>query len=196
MIEMHKKVKSTLQTLRDNENHIPTQFWRDVLWLQKNEKLGMRRDGSFIWKNNKKWQQRCTWKTFFLKKFHCWNEHEIVDIVSDYFLLIKLAKHKLTAHDIMKCKNAEIRRHLLMEYGYEKFVQELKGVVVHKADDSELIKLRWNKDEEPLKLVKVKDSTTGRIYIIRVPKNVKSCREAVAWTFGMGKEEYHPIKET
>ena len=45
-------------------------------------------------------------------------------------------------------------------------------------------------------MVKVKDSTTGEIYLLRVPPTMKTCKEAVAWTFGMTAEEYVLEKET
>jgi len=192
---MENRTKNILQRLRDNASIIPNEVWRDTLWLQEDQKLGFKRNGHFIWRNKKK-RQECTWKTFFLKKFHCWDERQIREIVGDYLLFIKERRKKLQARDVMICKNAEIRRMLLTRFGYDKFLREMKGVVVHKDREHELIKINWNKNEEPIKLVRVKDSTTGRFYLLRVPQTAKTCHQAVAWTFGMEPDEYQPLKET
>lgn len=49
---------------------------------------------------------------------------------------------------------------------------------------------------EPMQLVKVKDSTTGDSYLLRVPPHMKTCKQAVAWTFSLEEIEYNPVKET
>ena len=96
---------------------------------------------------------------------------------------------------MISCENLEIRQVLLKKYGYEKFVNELKGIRVHSDKFGELIKLNWKK-EEIMKFVKVKDASTDRVYIIRVPPDIKTCKEGVAWTFGLREKEYNPQKET
>ena len=52
------------------------------------------------------------------------------------------------------------------------------------------------KHVENIRLVKVRDSTTKRFYLLRVPQTVWTCKQAVAWTFGMEEDDYIPIKET
>jgi hypothetical protein len=52
------------------------------------------------------------------------------------------------------------------------------------------------KNEEPIFLVKVKDPSLQVYYMLRVPPNVRTCKEAIAWTFGLSSEEYNPIMET
>jgi hypothetical protein len=52
------------------------------------------------------------------------------------------------------------------------------------------------REEEPIMLVKVKDPSTGLIHLLRVPPTMRTCREAITWTFGMTGEEYNPIVET
>jgi hypothetical protein len=73
---------------------------------------------------------------------------------------------------------------------------ELRGAVIHRDGDSELILMKWGIYEDALKLVKVKDPSTGDFYILRVPLSVKTCKEAITWTFGMSEEDYNLIKET
>lgn len=192
---MDKKTKEMLKKLVNCENLIPRRIWRDILWLQDDERLGIKRNGHFVWKTQKG-SQEGVWKTFFVKKFRRrhWNEHQIRTIVQDYLLFAK--GDKLTARDIIRCRNAEIRRILLLRFGYEKFVMELGGAVIHRDGDSELILIKWGDYEEGLKVVKVKDPSTGDFYILRVPLSAKTCKEAIAWTFGMSEEEYNLIKET
>lgn len=55
--------------------------------------------------------------------------------------------------------------------------------------------------DEPITMVCVKNSTmeadrTFRRYFLRVPPNMTTEKEAVAWTFGMQSEEYNPDVET
>jgi hypothetical protein len=44
--------------------------------------------------------------------------------------------------------------------------------------------------------LQVKDSSSRKIYFLRVPSDMQSVQEAKAWTFGLGKEKYHPDIET
>jgi hypothetical protein len=192
---MDKKTKEMLKELVNCTDLIPRRIWRDILWLQDDERLGIKRNGHFVWKTQKE-SKEGTWKTFFVKKFgrRRWNEHQIRTIIQDYLLFSK--GDTLTARDIISCRNAEIRRLLLRGFGYEKFVMELGGAVIHRDGDSELILIKWGIYEDALKLVKVKDPSTGDFYILRVPLSVKTCKEAIAWTFGMSEEDYDLIKET
>lgn len=45
-------------------------------------------------------------------------------------------------------------------------------------------------------MVEVIDSSTRKRYLLRVPPYIHNADEAVAWTFGMTRNEYKPIKET
>jgi len=121
---------------------------------------------------------------------------EAIRQLNDLLLVIKWEDRKLRARDIVSCRNVEIRKYLLSMYGFDNFVREMKGKVLDRDGDQELIMVPWRKDEEPITMVKVKDSTTGEIYLLRVPPDMKSCKEAVAWTFGMTAEEYMLEKET
>lgn len=44
--------------------------------------------------------------------------------------------------------------------------------------------------------VRVRDSSTGAYHLLRVPKEMSSCLEAIAWTFGMNESDYVLLKET
>ncbi|MFX1284651.1 MAG: DUF6745 domain-containing protein [Promethearchaeota archaeon] len=189
---MDKKLKESLKTLVDNETLIPSRLWRGVLWLQQNESFGIERSGKVHW-YDKKGKRISSWKSFFVKKCTSFDEQWIQNIIKDYLLFFK---EELKARDILKCSNVEIRRILLSNFGYKRFVEELGGTIIHTDGESELLLLRIRKDQEPLMVVKVQDSTTRETYILRVPPHVRTCKEAIAWTFSMDESEYNPVIET
>ena len=191
-----------IRKLKENVDCIPQIFWRryfnsdeGTIWLIEG-KFGMKRNGNIVIKGNRRYEVR-TFKTFNLNptKFSREEENQIKKTINEYLLFYKDKNKTLTARDMISCENLEIRQVLLRKYGYEKFVNELKGIRVHSDKFGELIKLNWKK-KEMMKFVKVKDASTDRVYIIRVPPNVKTCKEGVAWTFGLREEEYQPQKET
>ena len=61
---------------------------------------------------------------------------------------------------------------------------------------------RWiGRREEPVVMVEVQNSTpepdgTRKTYYLRVPPNLRTAREAVAWTFGLSGSQYRPERET
>ncbi len=121
---------------------------------------------------------------------------EMANILKDYLLVIKFREEELEASDILKCKNAAIGTFLLRKFGLERFAREMRGEIIDQSGGRELIRIPWLMDEEPIAVVKVTDSTTGQEYMMRVPLYIKTCQEAVAWTFRMTSEEYTPIIET
>ncbi len=108
--------------------------------------------------------------------------------MKDYLLVIS---ETISPDDALKVRNAEIRRYLITKrIGYEQIKKNLHVVVIHDDGSTELLSIG---DEC---FVKVKDSSTEREYLLAVPKNLKTCHEAIAWTFNMWDEEYNPILET
>lgn len=106
----------------------------------------------------------------------------------DYLLLLK---GRITPEEVMGATNAEVRRYLIKRIGYEKIKRLAGASVVHTDGTSELL-LFANKEQ----YVKVKDSSTDRIYLLYVPGHIKTCKAAVAWTFGLNEQEYNPVIET
>jgi hypothetical protein len=54
---------------------------------------------------------------------------------------------------------------------------------------------------EPIVMIEVVNSTpepdgSWKRYWLRVPPNMLTVREAVAWTFGLSGSEYAPVRET
>ena len=114
--------------------------------------------------------------------------------------------NKLTPEKILKAKNAEVRSLLLKQYGYGRLISHFEHKIIDrdlkrdyelillKTPKTEKIENRWNGNitelPEDIMLIKVKDTSTGTFYVLRVPLTVKTCTEALAWTFGMSESEY------
>lgn len=97
-------------------------------------------------------------------------------------------------------RNAEVRRVLIERFGAERFILE-SGAYLMDADYCGNLYSKSLSGDEPLVMVEVTNSTaepdgTLKRYYLRVPPEVTSAREAVAWTFGMREEEYFPLVET
>ena len=107
-----------------------------------------------------------------------------------------LNTRELTAQDILKIGNAEVRRACVELKGYSWFLSKLDHEIIDRDGDYELVRINWHKKEEPICLVKVKCPSTGAFYTLRVPPLTKTIKEAVAWTFGMSTNEYIPGEET
>jgi len=192
--------KEKLKEFIDNLQYVPIELRRQsvgVMYLDTNRTTIMLKlkNGNIILKENHKWHEY-TFKTFFLKqRLNKCFEEDLIKNISEYLLFKKLKDNKLTAREIMNCKNLEIRRLLIDRFGYERFLGEMKGHTIHEDGQNKLVKIDW-KSEEPIKLIRLKDSSTERFYVLRVPPSVSTCREAIAWTFGLREEEYKPLKET
>jgi hypothetical protein len=52
-------------------------------------------------------------------------------------------------------------------------------------------------DDEPIVVVSVHCPSTGRQYLVRVPRDTRTGRAAVAWTAGFDNpDDYAPVEET
>lgn len=135
-------------------------------------------------------------QNFLYNKF---DKQALIDgiiVLQDYEQYIEIIVGPGNGYNIINITNATIRQEALNYYGVEKFFKEMNTKIIHEKGRNQLLTLRWHNAEEPLTMVKVIDSTTKDIYLLRVPPTMKTVEEAVAWTFNMDREEYKPIKET
>ena len=116
--------------------------------------------------------------------------------LNDYEYLFSIFDGSNQPQEITKISNATLRREALNFYGVEKFFKNMKTQKIHQDGKNELLTLRWHGGETPITMVKVIDSTTKDVYLLRVPPDMKTVRQAIAWTFHMKEKEYHPVKET
>jgi hypothetical protein len=108
--------------------------------------------------------------------------------------------HELTIEEIDKEENVERRRVMLERYGIERYLKESGTEFVCQDRFGKLYRREFNNDED-LVVVRVTNSTpepdgTIKDYFLRVPSEMKTPQEAVAWTFDVLPENYLPFKET
>jgi hypothetical protein len=92
---------------------------------------------------------------------------------------------------LLEENNAELRRILIQEIGYARICQELQAIELDTWQEYTLIKIDSDVDLEPIYLLKMTCPSTGHIHALRVPPDVKSAREAIAWVnWGINSEEF------
>jgi len=99
----------------------------------------------------------------------------------------------VTAKAIIELPNAEIRRAVVEIVGYDKVVEGAE-VLDESGIDGRLLRIEQSGDED-LVLIHVKDPSTDREYFLRVPPEMKTSKQARAWTFGFEPEDFNLEKE-
>jgi len=105
-------------------------------------------------------------------------------------------------HAVLALPNAERRIALMQHFGLEAVFDHIKSkrcididacysAVTKKQVVCELYDCQLP-DLQPVRLLKLEDHTTHKPVVISVPfiDNTRTCRGAIAWTFGMSEEEY------
>ncbi|MDH3324144.1 MAG: hypothetical protein OEL89_00735, partial [Candidatus Peregrinibacteria bacterium] len=96
-----------------------------------------------------------------------------------------------TANEVLEMKNQEQRAVMIKHVGYKNMKQELKLREISNHIDAHGNKNSLYESRVLLiKLVKAIDSSTGKPYYLGVPRSQTDCLEAIAWTFGLTKDEY------
>jgi hypothetical protein len=106
---------------------------------------------------------------------------------------------RITPVTIAVENNSEVRRVLMDIYGIERYLNDVGAVPFAQDEFGTLYHLGDRRAQ--IVLVKVRNSTpepdgTWKDYYLRVPPDVRTPREAVAWTFGLDAAEYAPRTET
>jgi hypothetical protein len=106
----------------------------------------------------------------------------------------------LTARQALSEENAEIRRVMLERTGPERFIREARPQQLDADTDAggarRLLSVDMARDE-PLVALEVRDPSTGRTYLLRVPPEMSTCRQAAAWIAGFDDpDNYRPLLET
>ncbi len=107
---------------------------------------------------------------------------------------------KITVQSIEDQENAEIKRIMIDKYGLGNYINKSGSVELHQ-DEFGILYRKDVENDESIVTVCVVNSTpeldgTHKKYWLRVPPNMKTAKEAVAWTFGFEGNEYNPIIET
>jgi leucine-rich repeat protein SHOC2 len=86
--------------------------------------------------------------------------------------------------------NAELRRRLIQQIGYERICQELQTIKLDtwreytllKIDNIQIVYQGWREvGREPMILLKMNCPSTGHIHILRVPPDMTSAEAAITW---------------
>jgi len=108
----------------------------------------------------------------------------------------------LKFEDMVNHPNTEVRYVGMKIYGYERLRKEDKCTILDEdpRTGSELLKFDGVLDE-PIVLIKVINASpepdgTYKEYYLHVPPDMKTCKNAVAWTFRKTESEYQPAQET
>lgn len=114
----------------------------------------------------------------------------------------RIIKREFKHGEILTQNNVEIRRAMIDIYGANNLLHDADAEVLdaNKKEGSTLYRLTLRNDE-PLVIVKVKNSTPEpdgeyKDYYLRVPPNMETVEQAIAWTFDMNDNEYKPEQET
>jgi hypothetical protein len=112
---------------------------------------------------------------------------------------------ELTFEEIIGHPNAEVRRVGIEIYGFDRLISEKKFKAVHKDNKTgaSLYSLKMGKGdrEQNVCIVRVLDGTPmpdgeRKVYFLQVPPTMKTCKEAIAWTFRKDEASYAPEVET
>ena len=106
----------------------------------------------------------------------------------------------LTVEEILAERNAERRRVMLEQFGFDRFMREAAAEVIDEDQDAggprQLLHVPLE-DDEDLVCISVRCPSTDRHYMIRVPPDMRTCHQAVAWTAGFDNpDDYRPLVET
>ena len=106
----------------------------------------------------------------------------------------------ITGQEILNTDNVELRRVLIERLGYEKFLQQVGGIIRDRDQDAggerQLIAVPFE-DDEPLMVLKVICPSTRQLHLLRVPPDMETCHQATAWVAGFNNHDlYHPAIET
>jgi hypothetical protein len=104
--------------------------------------------------------------------------------------------------EALREQNAELRRVLLELAGLEKVLAGEQAEVVDEDLDAgglrQLLRLPAAAGkEEPFCYLRCQCPSTARVYLLRVPQGMISCRQAAAWVAGFkNPDDYQPVLET
>lgn len=95
------------------------------------------------------------------------------------------------AHWLIGEENAQLRRLLIQNIGYARICQELTVAKLDCWEEYTLLKIIDNVDFDPIYLLKMVCPSTGFVYVLRVPPQIQTAREAIRWVnWGTDPEDF------
>jgi len=108
----------------------------------------------------------------------------------------------LTLQEVLAHVNTEVRFVGMKIVGMGKVMNDKKTKIIHRDEEKGQVLFQIKGIfQDPVCYVKVVNSTqepdgTFKDYYLCVPPDVKTCKQAVAWTFRLEEQEYQPEQET
>lgn len=99
----------------------------------------------------------------------------------------------ITTEEILGTKNQELRREAIERTGIESFFEGVKAIELDVDERGDKL-MSWPGESEVMKYLWLKDGSTDREYVLRVPPETAGVTEGKAWSFDV--EVYAPIIET
>ena len=128
--------------------------------------------------------------------------------ISYYYEGVRIPPHfftkpeSLSITEVLSHANTEVRYVGIKIVGMDKVLESNRTTLIHKDEEKNQILFQIKGIfEEPVSYVKVVNSTqepdgTYKDYYLCVPPDMKTCQQAVAWTFRLEEQEYQPEQET
>ncbi len=128
--------------------------------------------------------------------------------ISYYYENIRIPPHyftkpeSLTIEEVLKHANAEVRYVGMRIIGMDKVLTDKNTRIIHVDEEKDMILFQFGGVfDEPISYLKVVNSTqeadgSYKNYYLCVPPDMRTCRQAVAWTFGLDEISYNPTQET
>jgi hypothetical protein len=111
-------------------------------------------------------------------------------------LIVKGEAGVISATEILEIDNQETRRIAIERFDAELFIRDVGAVMVAKEGENVLYALTRPEGEEDFVFLYVKDPSTERRYILRVPPGTRTVNAARAFTFGIPEREFTLAEET
>lgn len=122
-------------------------------------------------------------------------ENDYEKSIPDIMVLVKLEENQfLNVQDVLSVRNMEVQQRALKAVGYERFRAEADMTVIDVDGDDQLVAI--NAAGGNIVFAYVKDSSTPRRYLLRVPPDMQRVKQAIAWTFNLREDQYRPLIET
>jgi hypothetical protein len=106
-----------------------------------------------------------------------------------------LHPERITPRKILAEPNAETRRAMIERYGgMTKFVCDSKAKVLDRDGENQLVELPVRLDGAPFVALKLRCTSTGRLYVLRVHPDETSARAALARSFGYDNPDEYQLE--
>jgi len=106
-------------------------------------------------------------------------------VASKSFLRLKLMEEipKIKAKWILRERNAEIRKLIIEKISWAKILLDLEAQLIDQWDSYELYRIRPQDQliSESFQLLKMKCPSAGSDYVLCVPPNIRTAKEAITW---------------